>query len=68
MHTKSLYVRGMTCNHCKMSVEDALKNIDGVSFVEVDLTCGNVKVIYDASKASLDSMKEAVEDQGYDVE
>ena len=67
MQTQTLDVKGMTCGHCKMSVEGALEKLDGVSVVEVDLNTGKVEVSYDESKVSLDNMKEAVEDQGYDV-
>lgn len=67
MQTKTLDVRGMTCGHCKMSVEGALKGLDGVSAVEVDLNGGKVEVTYDESKVSLENVKETVEDQGYDV-
>lgn len=57
----------MSCGHCQASVEGALKGLDGVSAVEVDLNSGKVEVTYDESKVSLENMKEAVEDQGYDV-
>lgn len=67
MQTKTLDVRGMTCGHCKMSVEGALKGLDGVSAVDVDLNAGKVEVTYDETKVSLENMKETVEDQGYDV-
>ncbi|OZU88600.1 copper-binding protein [Virgibacillus indicus] len=67
MQTKTLDVKGMTCGHCKMSVEGALNGLEGVSAVEVDLNSGKVEVTYDETKASLENMKEAVEDQGYDV-
>ncbi|MHA6253234.1 copper chaperone CopZ [Oceanobacillus sp. CAU 1775] len=67
MQTKTLDVRGMTCGHCKMSVEGALEGLDGVSTVEVDLKSGHVKVTYDEGKVTLENVKEAVEDQGYDV-
>lgn len=67
MQTKTLDVKGMTCGHCKMSVEGALNKLDGVSAVEVDLNSGKVEVTYDESKLSSENMKEAVEDQGYDV-
>ncbi|WP_010650470.1 copper chaperone CopZ [Oceanobacillus massiliensis] len=67
MQTKTLDVQGMTCGHCKMSVEGALEKLDGVTAAEVDLGSGKVDVTYDESKVSLDNMKEAVEDQGYDV-
>ncbi|MBR3121695.1 copper chaperone CopZ [Oceanobacillus profundus] len=67
MQTKSLDVKGMTCGHCKMSVEGALNKLDGVTAAEVDLGSGKVEVTYDETKISLENMKEAVEDQGYDV-
>ncbi|MGB6406309.1 MAG: copper chaperone CopZ [Planococcus donghaensis] len=67
MQTKTLDVKGMTCGHCKMSVEGALKGLEGVSAVEVDLNAGKVDVTYDESKVSTENMKEAVEDQGYKV-
>ena len=67
MQTKTLNVKGMTCGHCKMSVEGALKELEGVSAATVDLDSGNVEVKYDEAKVSLENMKEAVEDQGYDV-
>ena len=67
MQTKTLDVKGMTCGYCKMSVEGALNKLDGVTAAEVDLGSGKVEVTYDETKISLDNMKEAVEDQGYDV-
>ncbi|WP_202616151.1 copper chaperone CopZ [Sediminibacillus terrae] len=65
---KTLNVQGMSCGHCKMAVEGALKNLDGVSTAEVDLEAGKVDVTYDDAKVSYEAMKEAVEEQGYDVE
>lgn len=67
MQIKTLDVQGMTCGHCKMSVEGALTGLEGVSAAEVDLNTGKVEVTYDEAKVSLESMREAVEDQGYDV-
>ncbi|WP_042147364.1 copper chaperone CopZ [Paucisalibacillus sp. EB02] len=65
---KTINVQGMTCGHCKMSVEGALKKLDGVSAAEVDLEAGSVDVTFDESKVNVDAMKEAIEEQGYDVE
>ncbi|UOQ83957.1 copper chaperone CopZ [Gracilibacillus salinarum] len=67
MGQKTLDVQGMTCGHCKMSVEGALNELDGVSAAEVNLKSGKVDVTFDESKVNVDAMKEAVEDQGYDV-
>jgi len=68
MATKTLEVKGMTCGHCKMAVEGALKKLEGVSTAEVNLEAGKVDVTFDDSKVTVDKMKEAIEDQGYDVE
>lgn len=67
MQTITLDVQGMTCGHCKMAVNGALTELDGVSKVDVNLETGKVTVEYDDSKVNLDQMKEAVEDQGYEV-
>ncbi|MBU6081258.1 copper chaperone CopZ [Allobacillus halotolerans] len=65
---QTLNVQGMTCGHCKMSVENALNNLEGVQTAEVNLDAGNVAVTYDEAKVNQEAMKEAIEDQGYDVE
>ena len=65
---KTLNVQGMSCGHCKMAVEGALKKLDGVSAAEVNLDAAKVDVKYDESKVSFEALKEAIEEQGYDVE
>ncbi|MCQ2008723.1 MAG: copper chaperone CopZ [Sporolactobacillus sp.] len=67
MAERVLEVKGMSCGHCKMAVTGALKQLDGVSAVDVDLTSGKVDVTYDEAKVGFTEMKDAVEDQGYDV-
>ncbi|MBU6080437.1 MULTISPECIES: copper chaperone CopZ [Allobacillus] len=63
----TLKVSGMTCGHCKQSVNDALSNLEGVQSVEVNLDSGNVDVAYEDSLVSKEQLIEIVEDQGYDV-
>lgn len=67
MQTKSFDVKGMSCGHCKASVEGALEKIAGVTSVEVNLETGKVDVTFDSSKVSPEAMSEAIEEQGYDV-
>lgn len=67
MAKEILNVKGMTCGHCKSSVEGALNKLDGVSGAEVNLESGQVNVTFDESKVTIDALKEAVEEQGYDV-
>lgn len=65
MKNITLKVEGMSCGHCINSIEGALKTI-GASGT-VDLSGGTVAVTYDESKLTLTAIKEAIEEQGYDV-
>ncbi|MBN2908396.1 copper chaperone CopZ [Polycladomyces sp. WAk] len=67
MQTVTLQVEGMSCDHCKQAVEGALKKLTGVERAEVNLNEKNVTVWYDENRATVAQMKEAIEDQGYDV-
>ncbi|MDD3269101.1 MAG: cation transporter [Syntrophomonadaceae bacterium] len=59
-----LKVEGMTCNHCKMAVEKALKGVEGVTGAEVDLTKKEAVVAGAADKAA---MVKAVDQAGFKV-
>lgn len=63
----TLHITGMTCAHCQSAVTKALSELDGVDQVAVDLDKGTAEVTYDSSKVNREKMKEAVEEQGYDV-
>ena len=65
MTSITFQVKGMSCNHCVKSVEGALQEIgaDG----KVDLAQGTVTVQYEEGKLSPAALKEAIEEQGYDV-
>ena len=67
MANKTINVEGMTCGHCKSSVEGALNKLAGVSSAEVDLEENQVAVQYDEGKVSENDLNNAIEDQGYDV-
>lgn len=67
MEKTTIHVEGMTCGHCKQSVEKALQELPGVAKVEVNLQAGEAAVEYDGGKATVQDMKDAIEEQGYDV-
>ncbi|MBP2029565.1 copper chaperone [Methanohalophilus levihalophilus] len=67
MEKIELKVKGMSCGHCKMAVENALKELEGVESASVNLEEGKADVEYDPSKTSVDSMKKAVIDAGYEA-
>lgn len=60
-------VEGMSCNHCKMSVEKALKTLNGVENATVDLAAKTVAVDFDPSAVDGSSLKKTIEDAGYEV-
>lgn len=62
-----LDVKGMNCEHCEKTVNDTLQELNGVEQVEVHLASDKVNVKYDQSIISLETICEAIEDQGYDV-
>ncbi|CAH8770101.1 copper ion binding protein [Paenibacillus dendritiformis] len=58
-------VEGMTCGHCKQAVEKAVQEAGGEA--KVDLGSKQVKITYDNAKVQPEKIREAIEDQGYDV-
>lgn len=67
MEQTTLKIEGMTCGHCKSAVDGALRNLQGVQDVHVDLNKGVAEVTYNNTEVTSVNMKEAVEEQGYDV-
>lgn len=63
---KTIVIEGMQCNHCKMSVEKALKEIEGVNSVDVSLEEKQAKI---DSNIEIDNnkIKEAIENIGFTV-
>lgn len=67
MTGKILEVEGMSCDHCKMAVTEAVSSLEGVSSVEVSLENNTATVEFEESRLPLDAIKQAIEAQGYDV-
>ena len=62
--TKQIYrVGGMSCNHCKASVEKNLALLPSVTAVEVDLTAGTVAVEGTADAAEI---RKVIEELGFE--
>lgn len=62
---KTLIVEGMSCGHCEKAVINAVKELDGVSDVKVDLE--TKQVIVEGNNLEDNAIKEKVDDAGYDV-
>lgn len=63
----TLNVEGMSCSHCENRVKKAVGALAGVKSVDVSLKGKTVAVELDPSAVSEDKIKEAIEDQGYQV-
>lgn len=61
----ALKIGGMTCAMCVNAIEDVLSKLDGVSEVNVNLASERAYVTYNPNIATIQDMKEAVEDLGY---
>jgi copper chaperone len=59
-----LQVEGMSCGGCVRSVTKSVQAVDGNAKVDVDLESKKVRV---ETQASLDAVKSAISDAGYDV-
>jgi copper chaperone len=68
MENITLDVKGMSCGHCVKAIEASVLALKGVNEVKVNLEAGKVEVAYNDGKVSLTQIKDAIDDQGYDVE
>lgn len=62
---KKIIIEGMSCNHCVAHVKESLSGIEGVLSAVVDLD-GKYALV-NVNNVSDEVLKEAIEDEGYDV-
>ncbi len=61
-----LKVKGMSCQHCVMSVTKALNQLDGIKNVQVNLAKGEVQ--FDNTKEiASNRIEKAITEAGYEV-
>jgi copper chaperone CopZ len=64
-----LKVKGMHCDQCVKSVEDAAKKVDGVISVKASHPKSQAEVTYDAAKTSPEAIAKAIsKNTGYKAE
>lgn len=63
----TLNVQGMSCGKCSKAVEDSVGAVTGVTDVSVNLGDAQVAITFDEAAVTIDTLKEAIEEQGYDV-
>ncbi|MBI4182387.1 MAG: heavy-metal-associated domain-containing protein [Proteobacteria bacterium] len=62
----TLKVKGMTCGHCEMAVEQAIAKVPGVARV-VEVSRGRGRALVEGTPDPA-KLVEAVRDEGYDAE
>lgn len=60
-----LKIGGMTCAMCVKAIEDVLGKLDGISEATVNLGAEKAYVTYNSDQVSIEDMKNAIEDLGY---
>jgi len=63
----TIKVKGMTCQHCVMTVTKTLNGIEGLENVNVDLEKGEA-TFNEVKPVDMNNIKEAIEKAGYHVE
>ena len=56
---------GMTCSSCKAHVENAVKKLNGITTVNVNLLSNNMIVIYDETKINSKNIINSITNAGY---
>ena len=63
---KTIKIKGMSCHHCVMAVTKALKEIDGVKDVQVNLERGEA-IVHEDKPVDPDILREHIEKAGYEI-
>jgi copper chaperone len=66
MNRLTLTVEGMTCHHCEMTVEKAVKQLKNVISAKADHMNKTLEVIY-TGELNIEDVKEKIESVGYKV-
>ena len=68
MKETNLKIEGMHCAGCSTRLEKILNNLDGVEIAKVSLEEKKATIKYDEAKISLENIKEAIQDAGFEGE
>ena len=67
MNATTLSVPGISCEHCKATIEQTLGELPGVDTVQVDISARTVDLSFDEATVGLDQIIETMEEVGYEV-
>ncbi|OHD63315.1 MAG: hypothetical protein A2176_00300 [Spirochaetes bacterium RBG_13_51_14] len=66
--SRELLAPGMSCNHCKMTIEKAVKELSGIMYINADPDSKKVTVEFDDKSVTIDDIKNSIQNAGYTVE
>jgi len=66
IETVEIAVTGMTCNHCEMTIQKAVKKLPGVQDVEASHVDEIAIVCFDKTQTTVEEMKAAIADKGFE--
>lgn len=67
MEDAVIKIKGMMCGHCEKTVTEAAMSIKGVTKASSDFKKGEAKVSFDSSMTTLETIKKAITEAGYEV-
>lgn len=66
MNEVTIKIEGMSCGGCVKNVSGVLQALAGVEAVQVSLETASATVRHDPAKVSVEALRAAVEDAGFD--
>ena len=67
MTRQELIAADMSCNHCKLTIENAVKGFSGVTYINANPDTKKVVVEFNEKEICLDEIKSAIANAGYEV-
>ncbi|GHO44408.1 heavy-metal-associated domain-containing protein [Ktedonospora formicarum] len=67
MKEVTLSVPDMSCEHCVNAINNALKSLDGIEGVNIDLSSKTVAFGYQPEQVTMEKIEAALDDAGYSV-
>lgn len=62
-----LNVEGMACSHCELTVQDAVKKLDGIKKVKAKKRKKEVTVEFDENLTTVENISDSINKTGYEV-
>jgi copper chaperone len=64
---RTLSVPEISCEHCVHTINGALGNLPGVEAVTTDIPSKTVRLRYDPSQVSMETIESTLDEEGYTV-